>query len=135
MCIRDRDKSTGITFGEGVSVLGASVETEDGKSYLVSADGRPLTGAAEACLHSWGAPAWSWAADHSSAAAVFTCVKNASHTVEVKAAVDSAKRGNDTVYTASAVFGGKTYTDEKVVAGQTDSTPAPAQKQNPKTGV
>ena len=134
-----KDKSTGITFGEGVSVLGASVETEDGKSYLVSADGRPLTGAAEACLHSWGAPAWSWAADHSSAAAVFTCAKNASHTVEVKAAVDSAKRGNDTVYTASAMFGGKTYTDEKVVAGQTDSTPAPApapaQKQNPKTGV
>ena len=130
-----KDKSTGITFGEGVSVLGASVETEDGKSYLVSADGRPLTGAAEACLHSWGAPAWSWAADHSSAAAVFTCAKNASHTVEVKAAVDSAKRGNDTVYTASAVFGGKTYTDEKVVAGQTDSTPVPAQKQNPKTGV
>lgn len=102
-----KDKSTGITFGEGVSVLGASVETEDGKSYLVSADGRPLTGAAEACLHSWGAPAWSWAADHSSAAAVFTCAKNASHTVEVKAAVDSAKRGNDTVYTASAMFGGK----------------------------
>lgn len=134
-----KDKSTGITFGEGVSVLGASVETEDGKSYLVSADGRPLTGTAAACLHSWGAPAWNWAADHSSAAAVFTCAKDASHTVEVKAAVDSAKRGNDTVYTASAMFGGKTYTDEKVVAGQTDSTPAPApapaQKQNPKTGV
>lgn len=130
-----KDKSTGITFGEGVSVPGAGVETEDGKSYLVSADGRPLTGTAAACLHSWGAPAWNWAADHSSAAAVFTCAKDASHTVEVKAAVDSAKRGNDTVYTASAVFGGKTYTDEKVVAGQTDSTPAPAQKQNPKTGV
>lgn len=130
-----KDESTGITFGEGVSVLGADVETKDGKSYFVSADGQPLTGTAAACLHSWGAPAWSWAADHSSAMAVFTCAKDASHTVEVKAAVDSAKRGNDTVYTASAVFGGKTYTDEKVVAGQTDSTPAPAQKQNPKTGV
>ncbi len=125
----------GIHLGADVTAVSTNVETEDGKSYLVSADGQPLTGTAAACLHSWGAPAWNWAADHSSAAAVFTCAKDASHTVEVKAAVDSAKRGNDTVYTASAMFGGKTYTDEKVVAGQTESTPAPAQKQNPKTGV
>lgn len=87
-----KDKSHRHHLWRGRQRAGRKCGDRSGKSYLVSADGGPWTGAAEACLHSWGAPAWSWAADHSSAAAVFTCAKNASHTVEVKAAVDSAKR-------------------------------------------
>ena len=104
-------------------------------------DGGQAPGKVTVCRHVWGAPVWSWAQDYSPACAAFTCEKDAAHTRTVQAVVTSEARGGSTAYTATVSFEGKTYTDEKTVAGQQDGgtgstpAPAPAHKPNPKTGV
>ncbi len=64
--------------------------------------------------HSYGGPQWTWAEDYSSATAKFTCSKG-DDTQTVNAAVTSEVKGSKTVYTATAEFNGKTYTDTKEV--------------------
>ena len=60
--------------------------------------------------HTFGAPVWTWAADHSSATATFTCTAgDVSETLnaEVVRTVD----GETITYTATVTFGGTEYTD------------------------
>ena len=69
--------------------------------------------------HTYGEPVWTWAEDYSSATATFTCscgdtqVVNATITSE-RTEPTPADEGK-IVYTASVVFGEKTYTDQKTV--------------------
>ena len=69
--------------------------------------------------HTWGTPVWTWAADHSSAAASFTCA-DCGYVLTVDAAVTNAvttEAGCLTTgvrtYTASATAGGTTYTNDQ----------------------
>ncbi len=82
--------------------------------------------------HVWGEPVWTWADDCSAASAAFVCTRDETHEETVEAAITSkATADGRIVYTATAEFEGKTYTDEKeddillseneltIVAGQT----------------
>ena len=122
------DQNTAITFGDGFSVTGAEVFTQNGpknaQSWLIPSGGdgsAPLTGSVTVCDHVWGSPVWNWAKDYSSATAAFTCSKDPLHTQTVTATVSSQTTdptcGADgkTVYTASVSFEGVSYTDQKTV--------------------
>ena len=71
--------------------------------------------------HDWGEPTWTWAEDHSTATAKFVCGNAAEHVEEIAAVITSAKteatceQPGRTVYTATAEFNGKTYTDTRTV--------------------
>ncbi len=73
----------------------------------------------DALGHNWGEPEWTWAADHSSATAVFTCKNDNSHKQTVDATITSVRTeatcevGGSVVYTATVTFEGKTYSDTK----------------------
>ena len=94
--------------------------TVNGKSYTTT---KTETIPVNSSAHSWGTtPSWTWSSDYKSAAALFTCANNSSHTQKVTASV-SAKTtaatctaAGKTVYTATVSFGGKTYTDTRQVA-------------------
>lgn len=71
-------------------------------------------------IHIWNTPVWKWEDDYSKATAVFSCTGGAGHEEEVTAEItsrttpaDCTKEG-ETVYTASILFEGKTYSDIKV---------------------
>ena len=63
--------------------------------------------------HDWSDPVWTWADDHSSASAKFTCKNDGTHVETINAKVTSAAdaTGDNTVYTAKATFNGKEYKD------------------------
>ncbi|MBQ6412441.1 MAG: hypothetical protein IJI19_03040, partial [Ruminococcus sp.] len=63
--------------------------------------------------HTYGDPVWTWANDHSSATAKFTCTDSrCSHEETVNAAVTSQTEGDTITYTATAELNGATYTDQ-----------------------
>ena len=70
--------------------------------------------------HEWGEPNWYWN-DYDSAVVTFTCKTDDSHINTVNATVSSntiaatCESDGKTVYTATATFEDKTYTDEKTV--------------------
>ena len=60
------------------------------------------------------APVWSWADDHSSATATFTCTDSrCKHQETVDANVTSEKQTGKITYTATTEMNGRTYTDTK----------------------
>ena len=61
--------------------------------------------------HVWGEPEYIWAEDHKSAQAVFTCTE-CGDTVRTDATVTVTEDKGIRYYTASAVFGGKTFTSD-----------------------
>ena len=109
--------------------------TEDGNiAYYEGSDGNLYTlkdgvyteilaedAVIKATGHTYGEPVWTWAEDHSSASAKFTCVKgddeqtvNAVVTSETIAPTFEAD--GKIVYTAKATINGTEYTDTKEVA-------------------
>lgn len=60
-------------------------------------------------IHYYGEPTWSWAADHSSATATFTCAQNDS--TQTENATVTTSYGNGKKYTATVNFNGTDYTD------------------------
>ncbi|MCD7845705.1 MAG: hypothetical protein LUG57_07635 [Oscillospiraceae bacterium] len=87
--------------------------------------------------HDYDNPAFTWADDHSSAAAVFTCKNDSTHTETVTATVTSAVKTaatatekGVTTYTATVTRNGVTYTDTvdvtDIPAAGTESTSSPA---------
>ncbi|MDE7087121.1 MAG: DUF285 domain-containing protein, partial [Clostridia bacterium] len=74
--------------------------------------------------HKWSAPAWQWAANYLTCKAKFTCSncnKEQLETASVthNSATASCTVAGDTTYTASVTFNNNTYTDSKVISGQT----------------
>ena len=64
--------------------------------------------------HEYGNPIWSWAENHSSATATFTCEK-CGHKETVDAAVEKiVDDAGMATYTATAEIGGKSYTDSVI---------------------
>ncbi|QWT55362.1 hypothetical protein KP626_00235 [Christensenella sp. MSJ-20] len=117
--------------GDKVDVLSGDVQLgglPDGVTVTnsgagdVTVNGNPVTtDPVISHTHAWGEPVWAWAADHSGATATFTCTKDSSHQEIVAATIGSETEAasctadGKTVYTATAAFGGKTYTDVQTV--------------------
>ena len=100
---------------EGTVTYTASV-TLAGKTYT---DTKVVNN--KALGHKYGEAEFSWSEDYSTAKAVFTCENDKSHIETVEATVTSetvaatCETAGKTVYTATAEFEGKTYTDSKEV--------------------
>ncbi|MBQ2580918.1 MAG: leucine-rich repeat protein, partial [Ruminococcus sp.] len=94
--------------------------TINGKTYTnTTTETTPV----DADAHVWGTtPSWLWSSDYKSATLVFTCENNAAHSMNVLASVSTkttasgCTEAGKTVYTASAAYGGKTYTDKREVS-------------------
>ena len=43
---------------------------------------------AEEHVHNWGEPVWEWSEDLSSATAIFTCLDDSTHTIELEASIE-----------------------------------------------
>ena len=97
----------------GKTVYTATVEFE-GKIYTDSKETE-----IKAIGHKYGTPVFTWSKDYSTAEATFTCENDKNHLETVKAKVTSetvaatCETAGKTVYTATAEFEGKTYTDSK----------------------
>lgn len=61
-------------------------------------------------IHTYGEPTWTWSDDHSSAAAVFSCI-GCEYQETIEAVITKTEETNRIIYTAAVEFGGKTYTD------------------------
>ena len=98
---------TCTVYGECFSDAAGTTEI-DGNSWVIPAIG-----------HNWNTEnvVFNWTEDYSSAEAVFTCKNDSSHTKTVAATVTSEAGDGVIIYTATAVFEGGTYTDQKTVAG------------------
>ncbi len=94
---------------EGERTHTASVEFNGQRYTDTKNETIPATG-----VHSYGEPEWTWAQDYSTASATFTCSVGGESTT-VDATITSEIKGSKTVYTATAEFNGKTYTDTKEV--------------------
>ena len=97
----------------GKTVYTATVEFE-GKIYTDSKETE-----IKAIGHKYGTPVFTWSDDYSTANATFTCENDKTHVETVKAAVTSkttvatCTTAGKTVYTATAEFEGKIYTETK----------------------
>ena len=97
----------------GKTVYTATVEFE-GKIYTDSKETE-----IKAIGHKYGTPVFTWSKDYSTAEATFTCENDKTHVETVKAAVTSkttdatCTEAGKTVYTATAEFEGKIYTETK----------------------
>ncbi len=101
----------------GKTVYTAAVEFE-GKTYSDTKETAiPATG------HAYELTGWTWAEDHSAAAATFTCENDPAHVQNVDAAIEAKSEGatctepGTVTYTATVVFEDETYTDTKTVEG------------------
>ena len=97
----------------GKTVYTATVEFE-GKTYTDSKETE-----IKAIGHKYGTPVFTWSDDYSTAETTFTCENDKTHVETVKAAVTSkttdatCTEAGKTVYTATAEFEGKIYTETK----------------------
>ena len=120
--VKDTEKSVAATCtekGKDVYTATATVKDAEGKTEIGT-----LTDTYEVELaaleHKYGEPTWKWNDDHTEATAVFTCERG-DDTQEVKAAITdkttaaTCETAGETVYTATASFGGKDYTDNQKV--------------------
>ena len=105
--------------------VAATCETAGKITYTASVvfNGKTYTDSKEteikAIGHKYGAPVFTWSDDYSTAKATFTCANDKTHVETVKAAVTSkttdatCTEAGKTVYTATAEFEGKIYTETK----------------------
>ena len=97
----------------GKTVYTATVEFE-GKIYTDSKETE-----IKAIGHKYGTPVFTWSKDYSTAEATFSCENDKTHVKKVDAKIISetvaatCETAGKTVYTATAEFEGKTYTDSK----------------------
>ena len=120
--VKDTEKSVAATCtekGKDVYTATATVKDAEGKTEIGT-----LTDTYEVELaalgHKYGEPTWKWNDDHTEATAVFACERG-DDTQEVKATITekttaaTCETAGETVYTATASFGGKDYTDNQKV--------------------
>ena len=107
-CTNERCQETQMFYANITSKI------ENGTTYYtatVDYNGKIYKDSREvAHTHTYSAPVWQWSDDHSTAKAVFTC-KGGDDTQTVNAAVKQTEETDKIVYTATAQFEGKTYTD------------------------
>ena len=120
--VKDTENSVAATCtekGKDVYTATATVKDAEGKTEIGT-----LTNTHEVELaalgHKYGEPTWKWNDDHTEATAVFACERG-DDTQEVKATITekttaaTCETAGETVYTATASFGGKDYKDNQKV--------------------
>ena len=120
--VKDTENSVAATCtekGKDVYTATATVKDAEGKTEIGT-----LTDTHEVELaalgHKYGEPTWKWNDDHTEATAVFACERG-DDTQEVKATITekttaaTCETAGETVYTATASFGGKDYKDNQKV--------------------
>ena len=129
-CLNDEEHTKTIPVTV-TSVTNAATCEEDGKTIYTATftvDGTDYADTKEQTLpatdHAYGEPVWSWAADHSSATATFTCSNDSSHveTVTDEVIDESTVQaicltGGKITYTAEITFRDVTYraVDEVII--------------------
>ena len=120
--VKDTENSVAATCtekGKDVYTATATVKDAEGKTEIGT-----LTDTHEVELaalgHKYSEPTWKWNDDHTEATAVFACERG-DDTQEVKATITekttaaTCETAGETVYTATASFGGKDYKDNQKV--------------------
>ena len=104
--------TTPATCEEAGKTVYTATAVFEGKSYTdVKEETIQATG------HKWGEPAWNWSDDFGTATATFICGNDTTHTRTVEANVTTqvtpatAGEPGKTVYTATVVLDGETYTN------------------------
>ena len=113
------------------SVTRAAACTEKGvRTYTCTKCGHMYTEEIPAIGHSWNQPVFTFSADGKSATAKRVCQNNPQHVEEANATVTSkvtkeptTTSKGETTYTATAVFGGQTYTDSITIADIPETKP------------
>ena len=116
--------TSAVTKAATCSATGAKTYTAtatiNGKTYTTT---KTETLPIDSGAHKWGStPSWSWGSDYKTATMTITCEHNTAHTQKVTATVTpkttaaTCTAAGKTVYTATATYGGKTYTDSREVA-------------------
>ena len=114
------------------SITKAATCTEKGKrTYTCSKCGYMYSEDINATGHSWNQPVFTFSADGKTATAKRVCKNNSAHTEDANVTVTSkvtkeptTTTKGETTYTATAVFGGQTYTDSKTIADIPETKPA-----------
>ena len=106
-------------------IVAATCETAGKITYTATVEfnGKTYTDSKETEIkakgHKYGTPVFTWSDDYSTAETTFTCANDKTHVETVKAAVTSkttdatCTEAGKTVYTATAEFEGKIYTETK----------------------
>ena len=102
------------TDGKDVWKATVTVKSEDGSKVIGSfTDTEKVT--IDKLGHKYGKPEWTWADDHKSATATFTCENDSHHVVQKPAEVEeksdgaTCTKGGKVTYTATVEFNGKKY--------------------------
>ena len=123
-CTNDSSKNKTVNATITSKTTAATCETAGKTVYTatVSFEGKTYTNSKQAAIpatgHSYKLTSWNWNG-FNSATAKFTCEKDNSHTQTVNAVITSkttaatSETAGKIVYTATAVFEGKTYTDSQ----------------------
>ena len=108
--------------GKDVYVATVTKKDADGKDVELAKDTKEVETAKLG--HKYGEPTWTWADDHKSATATFTCANDSNHVEKKEAKVEEKPEGatctkaGKVTYTATVEFNGKKYeaTDTTEVA-------------------
>ena len=117
------ENTTPATCEQDGSTVYTATAVFEGKEYTDT-----KTAVIQKTGHTWKAPQFTWAADNSSAKALFVCEKDANHKEEIDAVITAnttpatCEADGSTVYTATATFEGKEYTDTKTSRSFEDGT-------------
>lgn len=115
---KDTENSVAATCkkdGKDVWKATVTVKSEDGSKVIGSftTDTKEVT--IDQLGHKYGKPEWTWADDHKSATATFTCANDSNHVerkeakVEEKSEGATCTKGGKVTYTATVEFNGEKY--------------------------
>lgn len=115
---KDTENSVAATCekdGKDVWKATVTVKSEDGSKVIGSftTDTKEVT--IDKLGHKYGKPEWTWADDHKSATATFTCANDSNHVerkeakVEEKSEGATCTKGGKVTYTATVEFNGEKY--------------------------
>ncbi len=101
-------ETTPATCEEAGKTVYTATVTFEGKEYTDSKEvSIPASG------HDWSDPVWTWTDDYSSAAALFTCRNDETHTETLPAEISIDETASTITYTAIVRFNNQVYTDTK----------------------
>ena len=124
------DKQTSVEYNYGATPVypnGTPAKDDSDGYFFVFAGWNPATAPVTsnatytAQFHKYGAPVWVWAEDYSTASATFSCTDHCNDSETVIAEIEcltteaDCTTGGSIVYTATAVFNNRNFTDTKTV--------------------
>ena len=124
ICKRDTSHTETVAASVSNEVIPATCESDGQIIYTAAAvfEGEEYTDRKTIVIpaygHDWNEPLWTWSEDYKSASAKFVCRNDEAHVETIQAEVISTVRDGRIVFTASAKFHGKTFTDSREFSAQ-----------------